>query len=77
MGMPNVVAAIRHMFCSNAAARFAGAIPLLLLTTDWVVPYNLYLTAMYDAHTPVEHCTSITAGKYPCRSMCKMVMTDH
>ena len=34
------------------------------LDNSWIIPYNPWLTAKYDAHVNVEICSSIKAVKY-------------
>jgi hypothetical protein len=36
----------------------------IVVDNRWVVPYNPYLTAKYDAHINVEICSSVSAVKY-------------
>ena len=35
-----------------------------VIDNSWVVPYNPYLTAKYDAHINVEICNTVQAIKY-------------
>jgi hypothetical protein len=57
----------RNNYCLAAAVAEVG----LPFDNRWVVPYNPYLSLLFNCHINVKVCTSIAVVKYLYKYVCK------